>query len=127
MAYPWASYGNVKWLRSEIPIRGTDTRWSRRNVSRDVVGNLGSTKDSIVTLALRSAVRTWEAWYDVDRFSLMESLVGTIATLTDWDQPVPQERAAYLERVEFIEQEYFRCAPGETRLRYRARLDWISQ
>lgn len=126
MAYPWPSFSTILFQQAERPLAGSDTGW-KRTPKRDRSANLGSATDSIVTLAIGSATRSWEAHFEPDRFDALEALVGSTDTLTDWEAPVPDSRAAYLESIEKVADVAVLCTDNVTRRKLRAKVTFISQ
>lgn len=126
MAYPWSGFASIVFTATEQPILGTDTGWKRKPV-RDRNPNLGSAIDSIVTLAIGSAERSWEAHFEPERLAALEALMGSTDTLTDWISPQPDSRAAYLELVDPGQSVAMICTDGSTRRKIRAKLMFVSQ
>ena len=130
MSYPFAGFSTLLWTREEMPLPGTDVGWVR-TPSYSRVRPLGSARDSIVTLAVGSAERSWELYLTPTRLTAHEAVVNSTATLVDWDRPVPDQRSAFLTRVEPLEFVAVACRdegalPGTAR-RIRTRLTFVSQ
>lgn len=126
MAYPWASFGSFLFARDEQPLFRTDSGWNRApTVNR--ARPLGSATDSIVTLAVGSAVRSLEVYLSPSRFTALEALVNTSATFTDWERPTPNTGSAFLRRVRQLEWLAVKCDDGVTRKRIRTLVEFISQ
>lgn len=101
--YPWAGFEDTlgtqfKFRSDEQPIEGTDTFW-RKQPKRDQSSNLGSSRDSIRTLAVGSATRTFELWMEQSRLDQFEGMLGRNGYFTDWLRPTPDSRAAYISEV----------------------------
>lgn len=129
MAYPQASFGDFVFRTEERPITGTDSRW-RRQPRRDRNANLGTAADSVVTLALGSAERSYEAYFEPDRFAALEALIGVTDEFTDWDRPTPGTGNAYLDNVEAIREVasiYTVSETDRTRRKIRAKVSLLSQ
>lgn len=127
MAYPWPSFEDFLFTREEQPIFGSDTGW-QRDPSYARSRPLGSNIDSIVTLAIGSAIRSWECYLSPSRFTVLEALVNYSGTLTDWANPTPDSRGAFLLRVTPIDQYVsVTCSDGTTQQRVRTRVEFISQ
>lgn len=125
--YPWASFGNIMWERTERPLYRTDTDWKITPV-RDQSVNLGSSSDSIVTLGIGSRVRSWEMYLTPARLAAHQALIGTTDTMTDWDRPTPDSRSAYLANVEPLDRDVaVVCGDGTTLRKIRARITFITQ
>lgn len=129
MAYPFASFGSFLFKRTERPLPESDTRWKREQPSRDQTRPLGSNKDSIVTLALGSATRSYECLFSRDRFDAFVLLVNTTAAFTDWDRPTPGTCSAYLAAVYPVGSVAVSCVDEADKIqtRIRTRVELISQ
>ncbi len=130
MSYPFAGFGTVLFTREEMPLPGTDVGWVR-SPTYSRVRPLGSARDSILTLAIGSAERSWELYLAPARLAALEALLNSTATLVDWDRPVPDQRSAFLTGVEPQEFVAVACrddgsSPGTAR-RIRTKLTWVSQ
>ena len=129
MAYPFPGFGSFVFQREEWPIDGTDSGW-RRSPVRDRTRNLGSAIDSIVTLAVGSAERSWEAHLEPARLAALEELISSTEDFVDWNRPTPEQRRAYLENVEPIRNvaaREFVSDDNPTRRKTRVRISIISQ
>lgn len=126
--YPFPSFGaTFLFDREEGPIYQTDTRWGR-DPSYTRSRPLGTATDSIVTIAVGSAVRQFECYLSPDRFAQLEVLMNTADSFTDWDRPTPGSRQAFLGRVSILDGDVaVRCSDGVTRKRIRALVELISQ
>lgn len=128
MSYPWPSFGAAfLFERSEQPLYGSDLGWNSQSPTIDRRRPLGSATDSIVTLAVGSAERTFEVYLTPTRARVLEALVTTTAVLTDWEKPDPDSRAAYLLSVVRLELLKSVCFDGVTLARWRCALHFISQ
>lgn len=126
MAYPWPGFSSFLFRRDEQPLFQTDTGWNRRpSISR--ARPLGSATDSLVTLAVGSAVRSFECYLSPSRFAALEALVNTSEAFTDWERPTPNSQSAFLLRVTQMEWLAVLCDDGVTRKRIRARVELVSQ
>jgi len=127
-SYPWAGFGDTwRFHRDEQPIFGTDSLWTRAP-SYSQARPLGSAIDSIVTLAIGSAVRSFECHLSPTRFNELEALVNTSNDFTDWKRPTPDSRAAFLLRLTPVDPDVrFVCHDGVTRQRIRTKVDLVSQ
>ncbi len=126
MAYPFAGFGSFLFQQSERPITGTDTGWNREP-SYSKSRPLGSSRDSIVTLAVGSPTRTWEAWLTPARYATLSAMLNTMGTLTDWERPTPNSYSAFLSGIQQLEWAAGECDDSGTRKRIRARLEWVGQ
>lgn len=128
MPYPWPSFGGFRFLRNEQVLHVSDSGWSR-NLALSQQKPLGSATDNIVTLAVGSAVRTFECYLTPSRFSTLEALVNTTALFTDWDRPTPDSRQAFLRRVNQVRRTDVRVCinNGGTPNSIRARVELVSQ
>jgi hypothetical protein len=128
VAYPWAGFGTFQFSRDEQPIFGSDTGWARPQPSYSQSRPLGSATDSIVTLAMGSAVRSYEVYLTPTRFTALEALVNTRGLHTDWNRPTPDSRQAFLASLIPQDQNVMVvCDDGVTRRRIRAVVELISQ
>lgn len=126
MGYPWPGFGTFKFAREEQPIFGTDTLWGR-SPSYSRARPLGATVDSVVTMAIGSAVRTFECYLSPDRFDELEALVNTSGSFVDWKRPFPDSRDAFLLQLTIIDPDVrVVCSDGVTRQRVRTKLDLMS-
>lgn len=130
MSYPFAGFGTVLFSREEMPLPDTDVGWVR-SPTYSRVRPLGSARDSILTLAIGSAERSWELYLTPARLAALEALLNSTATLVDWDRPVPDQRRSFLTGVEPQEFVAVACrddasSPGTSR-RIRTKLTWVSQ
>ncbi len=128
MPFPWSSFGAFKFQRREQVLHDTDSGWSRTPAISQQ-RPLGSAIDSIVTLAVGSAVRTFECYLTPARFITLEALVNTSALFTDWDRPTPDSRQAFLRRVSQVRRTdvLVRSSNGVTPNSIRARVELVSQ
>jgi len=127
MSYPWAGFGTFLFARDEQPIFGSDTGWDR-DPSYSEQRPLGSAIDSIVTMALGSARRSFACYLSPDRFDALEALVNTAAAFTDWKRPTPDSRSAFLETLHPVDQYVMVvCSDGVTRRRIQATVALVSQ
>ena len=126
MAYPFAGFGSMLFPREEMPIFGTDMGWNR-SPSLSRARPLGSATDSIVTLAIGSAVRTFELYLYPARFAQLQALVNTSAAFVDWERPTPDNRQAFLSKVEQVAWVASLCSDGTTEKKIRTRVELISQ
>lgn len=125
--FPWPSIGAFLFTREEQPIFGSDSGWSR-SPSYENSRPLGSATDSIVTLAIGSAVRQFECYLSPARFGALEALQNTSDTFTDWERPTPDSRGAFLRRVSVLERDIaVTCSDGTTRRRWRTLVELVSQ
>lgn len=128
MSYPWPSFStDFLFQRDEQPIFGTDTGWARApSYSRS--RPLGSATDSIVVLAIGSAIRSFECYLSPDRFDTLEGYINTSASFTDWERPTPDSRDAFLLQITPLDPDVrVVCSDGVTRKRIRTRVDLVSQ
>lgn len=126
MAFPWPSLDTFLFERDERPLDGTDSGWNiRPSYSRSRA--LGANLDNVVTLAIGSAERSFEAYLAPARFSALSALVNTPATFTDWQQPDPDSRAAFILNVTELGRTRVLCSDGVTRERVHARVELLSQ
>lgn len=128
MPYPWPSFGTFYFGRRERAIHTTDSGWGR-NISVSQQRPLGTAIDSVVALAVGSAVRTFECYLTPTRFAVLEALVNTTALFTDWDRPTPDSRSAYLRRLSPVNRSGVLVCndDGETPNSVRARVELVSQ
>lgn len=127
MSYPFAGLGSFLFDRDEHPIFSSDMGWNRARPSIDRQRPLGSATDSIVTIALGSAERSFSMYLSPDRAVELEQMVNTTADFTDWTRPEPDTRQAFLASV--IRQEIVQviCTDGVTRARWRCSVSLVSQ
>jgi len=127
MPYPWPSFGSFLFEEGEAPIFGTDIGWGR-SLKLSQESPLGSATDSIVALAVGSAMREFECLLPPSRFTQLEALLNTAALFTDWERPAPDSRSAYLRAVEPINRTVVvNCPDGSTLRRVRTRVSLVSQ
>ena len=126
MTYPFAGFGAFLFQREEWPIFGTDSGWNREP-SIDQSRPLGSARDSIVTLAIGSAIRSFECWLSPARYVVLAALINTTAVFTDWDRPMPNTGSAFLKNVSQIGWGAVDCRNGNTQKRIRVRVELIGQ
>lgn len=128
MAYPWPGFGTFVFTREERPIHGSDTGWQRDHPNYDVAMPLGSSRDSVVLIAVGSARRSFECYLSPTRYTALEALLTTSAVFTDWSQPTPDSRQAVLMALSAIDQYVtMRCSDGVTRRRVQASLELLTQ
>ena len=127
MPYPWPSFGGFYFQANERPVWGSDSGWNRTpSISQQ--RPLGSSIDSIVTLAIGSAVRVFECYMTPARFATFQALLNTTALFTDWDRPVPTSYSAYLAAVEQVDRTIQRtCDAGTEPKTVRVRVGLVSQ
>ena len=125
MSYPWAGFGPLLFEGDEGPVFGSDTGWNRVP-SLDRARPLGSTRDSVVTLALGSFERSFEVYLTPTRATFLESLLATAATFTDWDRPDPDSRSALLSAFSRMELVKASCAKDGTLSRWHCRVTLVS-
>lgn len=128
MPYPWPSFGSFRFSREERAIFDTDEGWERQPAISQQ-RPLGSAIDSIVTLAIGSASRTFECRLTPARFTALEALLTTTALFTDWDRPTPDSRQAFLRAVTPLDRtDVLICRnDGSTPNTVRVRVELISQ
>lgn len=127
MAYPFPGFGTFMFQRSEWPLFGTDTGWNRE-LSVAQARPLGSSRDSVVTLAAGSQVRSFECLLTPTRYAELLALLNTTATFVDWERPVPNSQSAFLKTV--TQSEWLRSANPDdtgTRKRIRTRVELVGQ
>lgn len=127
MPYPWFSFGNFLFEREETPLLGSDTGWAiSPSIAR--ARALGSTTDSVLTVALGSMDRSFDLLLSPARYAALQALAGTTAVLTDWKRPTPDTRNAVLSGVVLSSEEIMvRCHDGTRQLKRRVTLSFISQ
>lgn len=92
-----AGFGGFTFTAEEEPEHSQDSGWvTSLKLAR--AANLGSTRDSIVTLAVGSSERDFMVWLTRARYQALQALMNTVATFTDWDS-VPDSRPAFLAEV----------------------------
>lgn len=124
MAYPFAGFSSFLYQNDERPVQ--DTHWKLApSIQRSRA--LGSSRDSVTVLARGSDDRQFEDYLEPTRFASARALVGTTATLVDWDRPTPGQRPAFLLNIEEVERIGVVCTGGEVRTKIRARWIFISQ
>ena len=126
MPYPWPSFGSFLFARDETPIWGSDQGW-RRSPTYARRRPLGSATDSVLTLAIGSADRSFELYLSPSRLAILEALVNTSALFTDWERPTPDSRTALLSLVEPLEWLAVACTDGTTQKRVRVNVVLVSQ
>ncbi len=129
MPFPWPSFGSFKFSGvDERSIFKTDLGWNRR-ISTSRQRPLGTGTDSIVTLAVGSASRTFEVRLTPARLATLEALVNTTALFTDWDRPTPDSRQAFLASVTQLDRTLIKLCDtnGVIPNRIRVRVELISQ
>lgn len=126
MSYPFASFGTFLFTPDERSIEETDTHWGL-SPARDTSRPLGSATDSIVTTAIGSSRRNYQAYLSPSRFASLQALMDTVADFTDWERPTPDHRNALLLSVSEVERVDVICSDGVTRRRIRAQISLVSQ
>lgn len=132
MPFPWPSFGGFRFLGvNERPIFRTDRGWNI-SITTSRQRPLGTATDSIVTLAIGSASRSFELYLTPARFATLQALVNTTALFTDWDRPDPDSRQAFLASVMQLDRTPVKVCDSNgnpTRFpnRVRARVELISQ
>lgn len=93
-----AGFGGFTFAAEEEPEHNQDSGWvTSLKLAR--ASNLGSIRDSIVTLAVGSSEREFTVWLTRARYQVLQALMNTVATFTDWDS-APDARSAFLAEVE---------------------------
>jgi len=105
---------------------GSDSGWNLKP-SYDRSTPLGSAKDSIVTLAIGSAERSFELYLSPARFSTLLALLNTQQTFTDWERPLPESRSVFVADVSQKEWVAVLCSDGTTQKRVRVGISLVSQ
>lgn len=103
----------------------TDTRWRRDPTYADS-RPLGSATDHSVMLAAGSATRSFEQYFEPDRLSSLEALVGSTGEFVDWDEP-PDRRDAQLRKVTILETVGSYGAQNAAKRKHRVRVELRSQ
>lgn len=117
-----ASFGAFTFAGDEEPV--TDTGWGRPKASADITLPLGAAADSIVTMGVGSRRRTIEIYLTPAREALLEAMINTVATLTDWEV-VPVAQSAFLEGCEIVDA--VTGSYGTTAASRRVRLSFIAR
>ena len=127
MSYPFSGFGTFLFDREEQPVFGSDLGWNRPSPSVERSRPLGSSTDSIVTLAIGSAERSFEMYLSPQRVRDLEARVTTTGLLTDWERPDPDSRQAFLVSVVRQQLLNISCWDGVTRARWRVSVRFVSQ
>jgi len=117
-----AGFGAVTFTADEEPI--SDTGWSRPRATADITLPLGAAAESIVTMGVGSRRRVIEMYLTPAREALLEAMVNTQATLTDWEA-VPVAQLAFLEGCEIVDA--VTGSYGTTSASRRVRLSFIAR
>lgn len=117
-----ASFGAVTFTGDEEPT--SDTGWSRPKATADITLPLGAAAESIVTMGVGSRRRTIEMYLAPARAALLEAMVNSVATLTDWEA-VPVAQSAFLEGCEIVDA--VTGSYGTTAAARRVRLSFIAR
>ncbi len=90
----------------------------------DRTTNLGSARDSIVTLGIGSALRSFELYMTAARYGVLAALQNTVANFTDWDA-VPDVRSAFLAHVAPVQ--WANAWSGTAAHQVRVRVELVDQ
>lgn len=130
--YPWPSFIGFKFESTESPIWGTDAGWVL-SPSYSRQRPLGSSGDVITALAIGSAERTFEVYLTPARFLILQGLLNTTGSFTDWTRPLPESRNAFLTEVvaqENVISLRYAATPGDTspsnQRKIRTKLTFVS-
>lgn len=127
--YPFPSIGTFLFKRSdsEVAIFESDEGWQLKpRISN--IPLLGSPINSVQLLGFGSQERIFEIYLSPSRYSELKARIGTTAEFTDWEQPVPTSRNAFLSGVNANGGPVqVTCSDGITRFRYRVTITLISQ
>lgn len=119
MPYPWPSFDDFVFARSEGPILGSDTGWQPQpNIGQAPI--LGGLTSSPIMLGLVSD-RSFECYMTPARVAELRAWLGVRGTFTDWERPTPASRAAMIVDAAFQEQD-IGVRAGETHVRQLTRL-----
>ena len=126
MAYPFAGFSSFLFQRDEMPTDSVGGQW---NVGPNYQKSrpLGATRDSILTVAVGSAVRSFECYMFPARYATLRALINTAGLFTDWTRPTPDSRQAFLDNAEDLGSVAVLCDDGTTQRKIRVRVTLTSQ
>lgn len=124
--YPWPSFGSFQFKPKETALFGSDQGWG---LSPSFVQQrpVGATKDHIAATSIGSASRSFEIYLEPARFAILESLLNTVDTFTDWERPTPDSREAFLSEVSPQEKIFHMSNDGLIKPVIRVRVSLLSQ
>lgn len=126
MAYPHAGFGNFLFQPEERPEVGSDSGWKLKpTVQKSLPG--GANKHDLQVMAIGSSERSFEILLSRERIDDLEASLATTELFTDWSEPIPDSREAFLMLVDPGDEVRVRCPDGTTAWRRRTTIELVSQ